>query len=218
MPDFDSLRAAMVEHQIAGRGIRNPRLLDACRSVPRHRFVPQELIDRAYADSPLPIGNGQTISQPYIVARMIDTLQLDEDARVLDIGTGSGYAAAIISRLVDRVYSVERILPLLECARSRFSELGYTNIETLHDNGSLGWPGHAPYDAIVAAAAAPEVPPRLRDQLKPGGRLVLPIGDRARLQTLICEQHNGADGFSRQVMGEVRFVPLVTTADWRTSF
>jgi hypothetical protein len=112
----------------------------------------------------------------------------------------------------------ERILPLLECARSRFRELGYTNIETLHDNGSLGWPGHAPYDAIVAAAAAPEVPPRLRDQLKPGGRLVLPIGDRARLQTLICEQHNGADGFSRQVMGEVRFVPLVTTADWRTSF
>jgi protein-L-isoaspartate(D-aspartate) O-methyltransferase len=218
MPDLTRQRHDMVEQQIIARGIRDPRLLAALRTVPRHRFTPEDVADRAYDDGPLSIGNGQTISQPYIVARMIEALQLAETDRVLDIGTGSGYAAAVLSRLVARVYTVERIRPLLEFAVGRFTELGYDNIETRHGDGTLGWPEHAPYNAIVAAAVAAEVPPALHDQLATGGRLVMPVGDRAALQTLICEIRNDEKTeFERHILGEVRFVPLISTVQWPQS-
>jgi protein-L-isoaspartate(D-aspartate) O-methyltransferase len=214
MLDFESARDRMVRHQIEGRGVRDPRVLAAMREVPREAFVPPGLQEFAYEDSPLPIEAGQTISQPFIVAEMIESLELRGGERVLDIGTGSGYAAAVLARIAGEVYSVERHAELVELARARFAELGIHNVHVLHGDGTLGWPEHAPYDAVVAAAGGPDVPSALRDQLKVGGRLVIPIGPTPREQKLIRETKVAPRKMSRTDLGGVRFVPLVGAAGW----
>ena len=214
MLDFESARDRMVRHQIEGRGVRDPRVLAAMREVPREAFVPPGLQEFAYEDSPLPIEAGQTISQPFIVAEMIESLELRGGERVLDIGTGSGYAAAVLARIAGEVYSVERHAELVELARARFAELGIHNVHVLHGDGTLGWPEHAPYDAVVAAAGGPDIPSALRDQLKVGGRLVIPIGPTPREQKLIRETKVASRKMSRTDLGGVRFVPLVGAAGW----
>ena len=210
--DFKNRRDEMVEQQIARRGVRDPRVLDALYAVPREAFVPAHLAELAYDDTPLPIDEEQTISQPYVVALMAEALELSPEDRVLEIG--SGYAAAVLSRLAREVYAVERHGTLAESARARLERLGYDNIHILHGDGTLGWPGHAPYDAIVVAAGGPDVPPALLDQLSPGGRLVIPVGTDPRLQKLV-RVRRGLDGADRREdLGDVRFVPLVGVQGW----
>ncbi len=214
MLDFATARHRMVHRQIEARGVRDPRVLAAMREVPREAFVPEGLQEFAYEDSPLPIEAGQTISQPFIVAEMIERLELEGGERVLDIGTGSGYAAAVLARIAGEVYSVERHAELAELARARFAEMGIDNVHVLHGDGTLGWPEHAPYDAVVTAAGGPDVPPALRDQLKVGGRLVIPIGPTPREQKLIRETKIAPRKMRRTDLGGVRFVPLVGAAGW----
>ena len=175
----------MVDRQVAGRGVRSQPVLDAMRTVPREAFLPEPLQEFAYEDSPLPIAEGQTISQPYIVALMTEALELKGGEEVLEIGTGSGYAAAVLSRIARNVYTVERIGQLAEKAAAVLAELGYANVHVLHADGTRGWPDHAPYDAIVVAAGGPEVPESLKAQLKIGGRLVIPVGIDRRVQELL---------------------------------
>jgi protein-L-isoaspartate(D-aspartate) O-methyltransferase len=209
MRDVATERELMVRHDIAARGIRNPRVLAAMRSVPRERFLPDDMVEFAYADTPLPIEEGQTISQPFIVANMIATIEPDAGDRVLEIGTGSGYAAAVLSRVVGEVYTVERHEPLARLARERLADLGMTNVQVLHGDGTLGWPAHAPYDAIIVTAGGPRVPESLRAQLAIGGRLVMPVGDESRIQQLIRVTRVDANRFEEESLGEVRFVPLI---------
>ena len=204
----------MIRTQIAGRGVRDPRVLAALVAVPRERFVADELAEFAYEDAPLPIEEGQTISQPYIVALMVAALELRGDERVLEIGTGSGYAAAVLAHLAREVYTVERHEALAEIARRRLAELGCANVHVRHGDGTLGWPEHAPYDAIVVAAGGPDVPATLREQLAIGGRLVMPVGATARLQTLVRVRRTGEDTYERETLGECRFVPLVGEEGW----
>ena len=185
MPDFAKLREAMVEAQIAARGIRGPLILQALREVPREQFVPAKHAPDAYGDHPLPIEAGQTISQPYIVALMIQAAEIGPDDRVLEVGAGSGYAAAVMSRIARAVIAVERQHALVEPARARLERLGYDNVTILEGDGTTGWPEEAPYDAIVAAASGSHVPRSLTDQLAPGGRLVMPLGDPGAVQNLI---------------------------------
>ncbi|MDH3427148.1 MAG: protein-L-isoaspartate(D-aspartate) O-methyltransferase [Gemmatimonadota bacterium] len=208
MTDYAALRARMVERDIAGRGIRDPLVLAAMGEVPRERFVPEHLYDDAYVDAPLPIPGAQTISQPYIVAVMIDALGLEGGERVLDVGTGSGYAAAVLSRIAGQVFTIEVHQELAETAGRRFSELGYDNITSRHGDGRLGWPEHAPFDGIVVAAAARDVPEALLRQLRVGGRLVIPVG-REGHQDLLCITKSGPDRYDERYMEAVRFVPLV---------
>lgn len=208
----------MVEKDIAGRGIRDDRVLSAMRSVPREEFVPESMRGQAYADAPLPIGSGQTISQPYIVALMVAALELrgEEGDVVLDVGTGSGYAAAVLSHLVDRVFTIERHATLVREARSRFERLGYDNIEVRHGDGSRGWPEYAPYRAILVSAAADEVPAALREQLAAGGRLVVPVSDSGLLsgltggQRLLRITRRDETRYDEDTLTSVRFVPLVS--------
>lgn len=214
MIDFANARLRMVRDQIEARGVRDPRVLAAIRDVPREAFVSPELAEFAYADSPLPIEAGQTISQTYIVALMIAALELKGGERVLDIGTGSGYAAAVLSRIAGDVYSVERHAELAELARQRLLELGMTNVHILHGDGTLGWAEHAPYDAIAVAAGGPDVPRALRDQLAVGGRLVIPVGPTPRLQRLVLETKVAPRKIQRSDLGDVQFVPLIGTAGW----
>jgi protein-L-isoaspartate(D-aspartate) O-methyltransferase len=214
MPDMSVLRKNMVRHQIATRGVRDERVLDAMRVVPREAFMPDELREFAYEDTPLPIEEGQTISQPYIVALMIAAIEPRPGARVLEIGTGSGYAAAVLSRVVGQVYTVERHEALVDLARGRFRRLGYGNVEVLHGDGSLGWPEHAPYDGIVVTAGGPHVPRQLRDQLAVGGRMVIPIGSDPRLQQLVRVTRVTRDRFEEEPLADVRFVPLVGVDAW----
>jgi protein-L-isoaspartate(D-aspartate) O-methyltransferase len=204
----------MVEKQLARRGIDDPAVLQAMGTVPREEFVPPASRSLAYADSPLPIGQGQTISQPYIVALMTEMLELSPDDSVLEIGTGSGYAAAILSRIAAHVYTIERHASLARTARERFERLGYDNIHVRHGDGTLGWPEHAPYQAIVVTAGAPEVPNVLREQLTVGGRLVVPVGPTPRLQELVRVTRLGQDEFRQEDLGAVRFVPLVGQEGW----
>ena len=214
--DFQTLRNAMVDRQIAGRGVRDRRVLEAMRTVPREAFVPEDLAEFAYDDSPLPIAEEQTISQPYVVALMAEALEIRPGDKVLEIGAGSGYAAAVLSRLGGEVYAVERHESLAREAGERLARLGYTNVQVLHGDGTLGWAEHAPYDAIVVAAGGPEVPPALLDQLAAGGRLVIPIGSDPRSQDLVRvrRRHPNEGGDVREELGPVRFVPLIGAQGW----
>jgi len=208
-------RDEMVQHQLAARGIRQPAVLEAMAQVPREAFVPEDLAHLAYADMPLPIGQEQTISQPYVVALMTEALELTPQARVLEIGTGSGYAAAVLSRIAAEVYTVERHQALARQALDRFQSLGYDNIHVLHGDGTLGWPDHAPYDGIVVTAGGPHIPEPLLAQLAIGGRLVIPVGQTLLTQELIRLTRTGEDKYRRESLGGVRFVPLVGEAGWQ---
>ena len=203
----------MVQEQLIPRGISDPRVIDAMREVPRHCFVDDALQSRAYGDFPLPISAGQTISQPYIVALMTEALGLTGSERVLEIGTGSGYQAAILSRLCTQVYTVERINVLLAGSRRVFDQLRYFNIIAKLDDGTLGWPEHGPYDAIIVTAGGPVIPEPLVEQLAPGGRLVIPVGDQ-HLQVLqVLEK--GEDEVQVRELEKVRFVDLVGEHGWK---
>lgn len=206
---FAEARGRMLRRHLVERGISDLRVLEAMATVPRERFVAPGCRSRAYDDGPLPIGEGQTISQPYVVAWMAEAVELDRADRVLEIGTGSGYAAAVLSRIASTVHSVERHAALAEAARDRLRELGYANVHVREGDGTLGWSEHAPYDAIVVSAGARRVPPPLRDQLADGGRLVMPVGWGWRGQSLVRERHERAGTFTREKLGRVRFVPLV---------
>lgn len=199
----------MVRRHIKGRGISDPRVLEAMEAVPREAFVGGVQARRAYADGPLPIGEGQTISQPYVVAWMAEAAEVGPGDRVLEVGTGSGYAAAVLGRLADAVYTVERHAVLAQAAAGRLGELGFDNVKVRHADGNRGWSEHAPYDAIVVAAAGPGVPGALREQLRKGGRLVMPVGGRWATQRLIRERRCESGEFTREELGAVRFVPLM---------
>ena len=214
-PDLASVRRAMVDVQLAGRDIRDPAVLDAMRTVPREAFVPPAFADRAYDDGPLPIGHGQTISQPYIVAFMIAAAAPRASDRALEIGTGSGYSAAVLASMVKEVYTIERIAALAETARSRLSELGYRNVRVRCGDGTLGWPEEAPYDVVIVTAGGPRVPPALLAQLAPGGRLVMPVGGDPHFQWLVRFCRRRTDGkLLEERLEAVAFVPLIGVEGW----
>jgi protein-L-isoaspartate(D-aspartate) O-methyltransferase len=209
--DRQAERAAMVERQIVERGITEPRLLAALLAVPRHRFVPVAWQAQAYADGPLPIGEGQTISQPYVVAKMTELAALRPTDRVFELGTGSGYQAAVASRLCAHVFSVEIQPPLAERAARLLRELGYDNVSVRSGDGFRGWPEQAPFEAMLITAAVSEIPDELLKQLKPGGRAVLPVGPAFGIQDLVLVQ-KGADGKTiTRTIFPVRFVPATGT-------
>jgi len=212
--DFEKLRDNMVDSQIADRGVRSHRVLDAMRTVPREAFLPVSLQEFAYEDAPLPIAENQTISQPYIVALMTEALALEGGEKVLEIGTGSGYAAAILSRIAKDVYTVERIGELAKQSSAILADLGYNNVHVLHADGTRGWPDEAPYDAIVVAAGGPEVPESLKAQLKIGGRLVIPVGSDQRFQELVRVIRVSEHEYKTEDIADVRFVPLVGEEGW----
>ncbi|MGE5182169.1 MAG: protein-L-isoaspartate(D-aspartate) O-methyltransferase [Acidobacteriota bacterium] len=203
----DLSRDAMVQ-LLERRGIKDPCVLAAMASVPRELFVASDEVDHAYADRPLPIGGGQTISQPYVVALILEALELEPDDRVLEIGTGSGYTAAVLSQLAAHVYSVERVPQLAHDARERLAALGYEWIDVRCGDGSLGWSEHAPFEAIAVHAAGPDIPAALLDQLALGGRLVMPVG-RGDVQRLVRATKQGLSKVSIEDLGGVTFVPLV---------
>ncbi|MDY6824893.1 MAG: protein-L-isoaspartate(D-aspartate) O-methyltransferase [Thermodesulfobacteriota bacterium] len=206
-------REMMVENQIERRGITDPNVLYAMRTVPRHLFVSEALMDQAYGDFPLPIGEQQTISQPYIVAEMTQALQLNEDDRVLEIGTGSGYQAAVIAQVAAKVYTIERKHSLYMKARTIFDKLGYYNIVTRYSDGTNGWRGESPFDAIMVTAGAPNIPNVLVEQLAPGGRLIAPVGDEAS-QTLM-KLVKDDKGINSSELGGCRFVKLIGEHGWK---
>lgn len=210
---YERQREEMVRSQIEARGIKNPDVLSAFRRVPRHLFVSEALRDQAYGDYPLPIGEQQTISQPYIVAEMTQALELDKDDRVLEIGTGSGYQAAILAQIVYRVYTIERIRSLHIQARSLFDKLQYHNIVTRYGDGTKGWQQESPFNAIIVTAGAPEVPEILVNQLVVGGRLVVPVGNQ-HTQELIKIDRRG-NSIQQSNLGGCRFVKLVGEYGWR---
>jgi len=209
MDEYTNLRTRMVETQIARRGIVDSAVLKAVRTVLRHRFVPERHQTYAYADEPLPIGEGQTISQPYIVAYMTEAMQLSPTDRVLEIGTGSGYQAAILAEIVDSVFTIEIVKSLAERAESTLVELGYTNVFVRHGDGYQGWPEHAPFDAIIVTAAPDHVPQPLVDQLGVGGRLVIPVG--IAVQDLLVVSRS-KEGIVTDTTLPVRFVPMTGEA------
>jgi protein-L-isoaspartate(D-aspartate) O-methyltransferase len=206
---FADLRERIVREQIESRGVHNPDVLRAMRSVPRHLFVPEELRPYAYVDNALPIGNGQTISQPYIVALMTELLEPAKSQRVLEIGTGSGYQAAVLASLVREVSTMEIVPELAKSAADRLASLGYRNVTVKHGDGYLGGPERAPFDRIILTAAPPEIPTALLDQLKPGGKLVAPVGESVARQELIVVE-KGLDGkLRRRSVVAVAFVPMI---------
>jgi protein-L-isoaspartate(D-aspartate) O-methyltransferase len=215
MTDFAALREAMVERQIAGRGIDDPALLAAMRDVPREAFVPTHLAEFAYDDSPLPIGEGQTISQPYIVALMIAAAEIGAGDRVLEIGAGSGYAAAVMGRIAGKVIAIERHEELARQAAERIARLGYDNVGIVHGDGSAGRPEAAPFDAILAAASGSHVPDALKRQLAIGGALVMPLGELGAIQHLVKVIRSAEADFTEEGLGAVRFVPLIGAEGWR---
>jgi len=205
--EMDQARERMVRVQIAGRGVENRRVLDALRSVPRHLFVSSDMRRMAYADQPLPIGHGQTISQPYIVGYMTDIINPRKDDVVLEIGTGSGYQAAVLSPLVKEVFTVEIIEELAASAKERLAELEYDNVHVRHADGYHGWKEHAPFDAIIVTAAAEHIPPPLVAQLRDGGVMVIPVGSSFRTQYLMLVEKKDGEISTRTLM-PVRFVPF----------
>lgn len=207
-------REQMVKEQIAGRGIEDTAVLEAMHTVPREIFVPERYQRYAYDDTPLPIPGKQTISQPYVVALMIAHLNLDAGDCVLEIGTGSGYAAALLSRIVREVHTIERIKELVIYARRRLDLLGYDNVHVHHGDGTLGWTDAAPYDGIIVAAGGPAVPESLKYQLADQGRLIIPVGPTERRQNLICVVRTGKNSFKQSELGAVAFVPLIGNEGW----
>jgi protein-L-isoaspartate(D-aspartate) O-methyltransferase len=215
MADFAAEREAMVERHLKRRGITDNRILDAFRAVPREEFVGREHVDLAYGDHPLPIEAGQTISQPYIVGLMIDAARIEAGDTVLEVGAGSGYAAAVISRIAKQVVAIERQHDLVEVARERLHRLGYANVEIVEGDGTRGWPDEAPYDAILAAASGSHVPEALIAQLSPGGRLVMPVGGPHDVQELVKVTKQDDGILRHESLGAVRFVPLIGEEGWR---
>ena len=210
--DREAERSRMVAEQIEARGVRDPRVLAAMRTVPRHRFVPADLEDSAYADTPLPIGYGQTISQPYIVACMTEALGLESGDKVLEVGTGSGYQAAVLAMLTPEVYTVEIIAPLAEQAADRLARLGCTTVRTRLGDGYYGWEEAAPFDAIIVTAACGHVPPPLVQQLAPGGRIIIPVGGVYEVQVLVLVTKATDGSIGTRELLPVRFVPLTGPA------
>ncbi len=212
---YERQREAMVKWQIEARGVTDPKVLAAIRKVPRHLFVSEALMDQAYGDYPLPIGEQQTISQPYIVAEMTQALELSEEDRVLEIGTGSGYQAAVLAEIVFRVYTIERIHSLFIRARQLFDKLHYHNIVSRYSNGTLGWIEESPFDAIIVTAGAPEIPKTLVNQLTIGGRMVIPVGNQYSQE--LVKLRRDEDGIRTTSLGGCRFVKLVGEYGWRES-
>nr|WP_305040954.1 protein-L-isoaspartate(D-aspartate) O-methyltransferase [Geobacter sp. SVR] len=204
----------MIREHLAGRGISDPAVLSAMRTVPREAFVDSNLQDLAYDDNPLPIGDGQTISQPYIVAYMIEALEVTPADTVLEIGTGSGYAAAVLSRMAGHVHTVERLESLARSADRRLRMLGYDNVTVHLGDGTLGWPEQAPYDAVVVTAGAPHVPKQLLGQLTIGGRMVIPVGSSSHMQVLFRVRRTDEHEFRQEELCGVRFVPLIGADAW----
>jgi protein-L-isoaspartate(D-aspartate) O-methyltransferase len=213
--NFDALRSRMVSDQLAARGITDRRVLDAMAQVPRERFVPEAIQHRAYDDSPLPIGQDQTISQPYIVALTLQELSAGPDDRVLDVGAGSGYQSALLARLAREVWAIERFEPLAERARSRLAGLGVGNVHVVVGDGSEGLAEQTPFDRIVCGAAGPDVPPAWIDQLADGGRIVTPVGSR-QVQQLVRLDKHGRE-VRRHTICDVRFVPLIGRGGWESA-
>ncbi len=213
MVNFKKARERMVETQIAARGVHDERVLEAMRKVPRHLFLDEALRDQAYSDHPLPIAENQTISQPYIVGLMTESLELNGSEKVLEIGTGSGYQSAILAELADRVFSIERYPELAYRANSILQKLGYKNIIVRVGDGSLGWPDDAPFDGIIVTAGTPKIPQPLVDQLKMDGRLVAPVGDRFGQDLMLVKRV--AEGIKKTNLGGVRFVNLVGKWGWK---
>jgi protein-L-isoaspartate(D-aspartate) O-methyltransferase len=215
-PDFALARRRMVQEQLVARGIKDKRVLDAMMKVPRHLFVEEGLWHQAYGDFPLPIGQGQTISQPYIVALMTEALQLTGDEKVLEIGTGSGYQGAILAELTNQVFSIERISSMASKARKILDELGYAHVLIRVSDGTLGWQEEAPFAGIIVTAGAPETPPTLVQQLEVRGRLVIPVGNEYS-QTLlkVVKQEKG---YKEEDLGGVRFVKLIGDHGWKADW
>jgi len=213
-PSMIAARHRMVVEQLERRGIRERRVLEAMDTVPREAFVRPEDRDRAYLDQPLAIGSGQTISQPYVVAAMLEALRLGDEDRALDVGTGSGYAAAVLARVVTQVWSIERHADLAARAGECLRAIGCTNVEIRVGDGTRGWPEAAPFDAIVVAAGGPRIPPALTAQLSIGGRLVIPVGGREEGQTLTRVIRRSESEYDAENLGDVRFVPLRGAAGW----
>ena len=214
MTDFASEREAMVERQLRRRGIAGPEILEAFRIVPREAFVGMRVAHLAYGDHPLPIEAEQTISQPYIVALMIEAAAIKAGDKVLEVGSGSGYAAAVISRIADCVIGIERQLELVEVASKRLRKLSYNNVRIVAGDGTKGWPADAPYDAILAAASGSHVPRPLIEQLRAGGRLVMPVGEPGGVQKLVRVTKLGDGSLQQSDLGGVRFVPLIGEEGW----
>ncbi len=210
--DFTERRERMVEAQLAARGIEDPATLEAMGTVPRHEFVPRAQRHRAYADRPVPIGHGQTISQPYIVAYMTELLELEEGQRVLEIGTGSGYQAAVLAEIIDQVYTIEIIEELAEFGGGNLLRNGYDEVQVKHADGYYGWKEHAPFDAIMVTAAAAHIPPPLVEQLKDGGVMVIPVGHPFQTQQLMRVEKKDGEVTTESLMA-VRFVPLTRDED-----
>lgn len=210
--EFRGTREEMVRHQLEERGIRDSKVLDAMARVPRHRFVDVALQSRAYGDHALPIGGGQTISQPYMVALMTEALQLQGGERILEIGTGSGYQAAVLAEFTPRLFSIERSADLARAAARTLKDLGYANVILKTGDGTLGWPQHAPFDRIVVTAGAPDVPPSLFEQVAEGGFLVIPVGDRETQTLEVIVKKNGK-ALSKRLL-ECAFVPLLGQEGW----
>ena len=217
LPDFTAEREAMVERQLKRRGITEPHILEAFLAVPREAFISQDYAHQAYGDHPLPIEADQTISQPYIVALMIQAAGIGLRDKVLEVGAGSGYAAAVISRIAGTVIGIERQHDLVQVARDRMRRLGFDNVEIVEGDGTKGWAECAPYDAILAAASGSHVPQALLDQLAPGGKIVMPIGSPGWAQELVKVTKRADGTVERQNLGGVRFVPLIGEEGWKNA-
>lgn len=218
MAEFEYLRKQMINHQLVARGLQDQVVIDAINNVRREQFVSRDLVDLAYHDTPLPIEENQTISQPYIVALMVSALDLSAGDRVLEIGTGSGYAAAVLREIVDEVFTIERLKILADLARIRLMNLGYDNIHVLHGDGTLGWIDHSPFDAIMVSAGGPVAPIALKEQLSIGGRLVIPTGPSLHEQSLLRITRVSENEYTEEELGDVRFVPLIGANGWRDEF
>lgn len=215
MSDFKKLRQQMIDEHLIARGLHDQMVLEALGTVAREAFIPTDLAKSAYKDSPLPIEENQTISQPYIVALMTAALELKPDDRVLEVGTGSGYATAVLGEICEHIYTIERHKVLADSAKTRLKALGYSNVQVQHGDGTLGWPEKAPFDAIIVAAAGPEVPQTLKEQLAIDGRLVIPVGKSLNSQKLVRIRRLSNDDYETEDLGRVRFVPLIGAAGWR---